>query len=940
MRLRKRKDFEGRFPTDGISRPIGDLKRFPAFDGLRAFAAIAVVGVHTAFSSGFSKRSGFAIYTARLEIGVSVFFVISGFLLYRPFAAAHLEGRAAPETLKFWVRRLFRIVPAYWLAVTIIVFVLHDAVIPSGLRGALVHYSFLQIYFPSQIFFGVGPAWSLCTEMSFYLFLPLYAMAMAFRRRDSARQFRWELCGLATLVAISYAFRIWSLSRHWSCAGNCFLRPAVSSTMTAWLPSYLDLFAIGMGLAVLSAWFTARSSEPAWLRHRAMPWVSWGIALVAFYCVSHLGIDPQPIYSATPATNILKQTLYGVFALALVAPAVFGPQDAGAIRRALRFAPVAWLGVVSYGIYLWHPALTEQIFKWTGRQEFGIPFGVLFLSVVALSVVVASISYLVMEQPLLEFANRLTRRKAYAEAVAAEGWVAASGEPRRVVGSPVTVPSIWSAGAHLRTKALDLRWRAWRASFGSTWFLPALLGVTAVAIGVRVGFAAGWTFGRPLPGDAQFFHQAAANLAAGQGFSVASYIPPHHVLPTAEHPPLFSTLLASFDLLGFHSVDAQRILMGIVASLGVFLTGLVGHRVAGPSVGLTAAGIAALDPLWFQTSAVLMSESIYLVVIPAVLLIALSCHDHPRPWRFVLLGGAIALAVLTRSDALSLAVFLGVPVVLYAARSGRRRLTLARCLFAGLVLVLAPWVVRNEIQLGGFALSDNQGGTLAGSYCAPAMNPGNQEYGDFDALCAEGAAGYLIQAAPPPNNATSWNELTISNALTSSTEPYIRGHLGALPGLALARVENTFGLARTSQQVYDGAIEGRIPSFERFGLELGRVLLLFEVIGAIVLARRSRQRFFVLLAPLLAVVFNVSLFYGTTRFLALALPALAVFAAIGLSTTVSLVVSGLRGRRAARSSEDRTDHAKPDEELRPLAGAAMAESTAASASTAGTETPV
>src|SRR5580704_8462249 len=166
--LRKRKDFEGSFPTDGISRPIGDLKRFPAFDGLRAFAAIAVVGVHTAFSSGFSKRSGFAIYTARLEIGVSVFFVISGFLLYRPFVAAHLEGRAAPETLKFWLRRLFRIVPAYWLAVTIIVFVLHDAVIPSGFRGALVHYSFLQIYFPSQIFFGVGPAWSLCTEMSFY----------------------------------------------------------------------------------------------------------------------------------------------------------------------------------------------------------------------------------------------------------------------------------------------------------------------------------------------------------------------------------------------------------------------------------------------------------------------------------------------------------------------------------------------------------------------------------------------------------------------------------------------------------------------------------------------------------------------------------------------------------------------------------------------------
>jgi hypothetical protein len=359
--------------------------------------------------------------------------------------------------------------------------------------------------------------------------------------------------------------------------------------------------------------------------------------------------------------------------------------------------------------------------------------------------------------------------------------------------------------------------------------------------------------------------------------------------------------------------------------------------VAGPVVGLIAAVIAALDPLWFQPSAALMSESLYLVVIPAVLLLALSCQDHPRPWRFVLLGACIGLAVLTRSDALTLAVFLGVPVVLFAASSGRRRLTLARCLFAGLVLVLAPWVLRNEIQLGGFALSDNQGGTLAGSYCAPAMSPGNQDYGDFDAICAEGAAGFLIREAQPPGNAPSWNELTISNELTSSTESYVRGHLSALPGLALARVENTFGLARTSQQVDDGAIEGRIASFERFGLELGRVLLVFEVIGAVVLARRSRQRFFVLLAPVLAVVVNASLFYGTTRFLALAQPALAVLAAVGLAAAFSLVVRGLTGRRAPRSDDGQ---AEPAEQVRPLAGAVMVESAAATSSRGGNESPV
>ena len=118
-----------------------------------------------------------------------------------------------------------------------------------------------------------------------------------------------------------------------------------------------------------------------------------------------------------------------------------------------------------------------------------------------------------------------------------------------------------------------------------------------------------------------FFHQTAASLAAGHGYATTSLVPPHRVLSTAQHPPLFSSVLAGFDLLGFHSVDAQRVLLGVVASIAVFLIGLVGYRVAGPSVGLVAAGIAALDPLWFQPSAALMSESVYLLVVSAVLLI-------------------------------------------------------------------------------------------------------------------------------------------------------------------------------------------------------------------------------------------------------------------------------------------------------------------------------
>jgi len=83
-----------------------------------------VIGVHASFTSGFTIRSPLGVYTSRLEIGVSVFFVISGFLLYRPFAAAHLDGHPAPGARVFWGRRLRRIIPAYWLACLFATYVL------------------------------------------------------------------------------------------------------------------------------------------------------------------------------------------------------------------------------------------------------------------------------------------------------------------------------------------------------------------------------------------------------------------------------------------------------------------------------------------------------------------------------------------------------------------------------------------------------------------------------------------------------------------------------------------------------------------------------------------------------------------------------------------------------------------------------------------------
>lgn len=400
--------------TEFVTKP----RHFACFDGLRAIAAISVLLLHTAWVSGFTERSSWGIYTARLEIGVAVFFLISGFLLYRPFALSHLSERNPPNIKHFWQRRFLRIVPAYWLALTVLTYIFGIVTLGPGWQGFVMHYLFLQIYFPTGPFFGITQAWSLCTEVSFYLFLPLYAALIYWRRRSPGRQLVWELGGLVLLTAISYLFRVWYLHlpivtvRNGKfvaiCAPNCSTHVTWPALMTSWLPSYFDLFALGMFLAVVSVWFAERNWEPGWLSHRFMPWISWASAGVCFWAVSHVVDNKNILPFLLPGTAIARQTLYGLFAFFLLLPAVFGPQDRSLVRRLLRSWPMASLGVISYGIYLWHLDLIDLFLRWTGWLPDHEPWWILALVVFGLSVAFASASYFGLERPLLRLKGRIS----------------------------------------------------------------------------------------------------------------------------------------------------------------------------------------------------------------------------------------------------------------------------------------------------------------------------------------------------------------------------------------------------------------------------------------------------------------------------------------------------------------------------------------------------
>ncbi len=380
-------------PTSGVG-----ADRFPCFDGFRAIAALTILLTHVGFASGLNSRSSFGAYTARMDVGVSIFFVISGFLLYRPFVAARLDERAGPRVGPYFWRRAIRIFPAYWVALTVVIFVLGHG--PRDFESLFLWYGLIHIYSFDHVIGPIVQSWSLATEIGFYLFLPAYAwfMRKVVSGRTPVTRFRSELIGLVVLYATSFAFRITLL------AGDAGAR--VNGTLTKWLVANLDLFALGMLLAVVSVWTRGRR-PPLGLDRRWVPGASWALAGLGFWVVSTRLDLPRQAIDYEPLGELSQQFLFGVIAFFVILPGVFGPQDQGLIRKLLRNPVVQVAGLISYGIYLWQNVWVEEYVDWVDDRVFAIPFGEMLLAVLALTLVCAAISYVVVERPALRLKDRV-----------------------------------------------------------------------------------------------------------------------------------------------------------------------------------------------------------------------------------------------------------------------------------------------------------------------------------------------------------------------------------------------------------------------------------------------------------------------------------------------------------------------------------------------------
>jgi peptidoglycan/LPS O-acetylase OafA/YrhL len=383
--------------------------RFPCFEGLRAVAALSVLLYHVFLATVPTWVStGVWEWIDRLgSFGVCVFFLISGFLLYRPFVVAHFEDRPPPRLGEFWKRRFVRIFPAYWLALSVSVYVLGVNSIRGNFLDLFTFYGLLQSYRGGYPLLGLDVAWSLVIEVSFYIALPFIAWAIRACARGAAslhQRLKVQLIGLAVLYAAAVIARVtwwWILSSPGVHRGSWF----PIGQLPAWLIGYLDWFALGMLLAVGSAWLAMGGGLP-WVVHALgrSPAACWLLAL-ELYWVSlqlHLG-EPFAPGNGWQAVGLLG--IHGLCAFFFIFPAVFGPQDRGAIRRFLQTRVVVYLGVISYGIYLWHKPFTELAARWAGDGSVSDDFFTQLVIITGLTIATASVSYYVLERPLINWSR-------------------------------------------------------------------------------------------------------------------------------------------------------------------------------------------------------------------------------------------------------------------------------------------------------------------------------------------------------------------------------------------------------------------------------------------------------------------------------------------------------------------------------------------------------
>lgn len=254
--------------------------------------------------------------------------------------------------------------------------------------------------------------------------------------------------------------------------------------------------------------------------------------------------------------------------------------------------------------------------------------------------------------------------------------------------------------------------------------LIALAAILLLGVGLRVDYA--WE-GRAPVYDAAGYATIAANLERGEGFTLGA----EATQPASNYSPGLPLFVGGVYAIsgGIHERSA-RLVLALIGSLAVLLTYLIGRRLSGPLAGLVGAGAVAVYPSLLEYQGMLMGEpaaaSLLSGAVLGMLWASFWGEGAPPLFKWLLPGALLGALTLVRPEYLAISIPIAVVVfALPGFGSWKRGLAQAAILLAGVALVVAPWTVRNAVELGRFVPVSTGGGQVlfAGSYMPSGGDP-------------------------------------------------------------------------------------------------------------------------------------------------------------------------------------------------------------------------
>ena len=312
------------------------VDRIAVVNGLRGLAIIGVLFQHIGFGWAMAAF-GDAVPVVRPLLsngwtGVNLFFILSGFVLFLPYAAKRRTMQSASDLWHFYKARFVRLMPLYYFTGAVVLVLAGPILGAAALRGLAIDLATVRFVL-RPYHFGVAinfPLWSIGVEILFSLVFPVAVVAIM-------RIGMLPILGAALVFALAARIegRIWDIHP----TGPNFIADNIFGR--------IDEFVIGMAIArgYVEGGFTA------WMRR--MTWPGIGLVLLAwvgFYQCQYRGF---PLVTMAVLNNVLDLGLVGVVVAALA--------PGGGVHRVLTFAPLQVAGMMCYSLYIWHAPVVDAL---------------------------------------------------------------------------------------------------------------------------------------------------------------------------------------------------------------------------------------------------------------------------------------------------------------------------------------------------------------------------------------------------------------------------------------------------------------------------------------------------------------------------------------------------------------------------------------------------